>query len=96
MVSPLQRITQPTLDVLNVLLHHEHDETYGWRIAIKARQNRVTVYKILQRLAAAGWVTDQWDPNPDNPNRPRKRYYRLTPAGAAKAHELLQQKANPR
>ena len=48
-----------------------------------------TVYEALDRLAALGWLTERWEDQVAGPNRPRRRFYRLTSDGAVKATELL-------
>ncbi len=37
---------------------------------------------ILARMERAGWLTSEWgDVDPENPHRPRRRYYTFTPTG---------------
>lgn len=45
-----------------------------------------TAYMLLDKMAAAGWVTQK---ETRAGNRPPRRVYRLTPAGEAKFQELL-------
>ena len=52
-----------------------------------------TMYPILIRFRAAGWLTDRWeDDEPFALGRPKKRFYRLTPAGH-RAYQRGQSKA---
>lgn len=46
-----------------------------------------SVYVCLDRLEAAGWVVGEWEVRADD--APRRRFYRLTPHGRARAMELL-------
>jgi DNA-binding PadR family transcriptional regulator len=87
--SGLERITQPTLDVLEALLDADDFQLHGWAIMKATRRAGPTVYKILERLAHAHWVTARWEDRADEPNRPRRRFYRLTPDGAVRARALL-------
>lgn len=48
-----------------------------------------TVYSVLERLADLGWVSARWEDRADEPNRPRRRFYRLTADGAVRAGEVL-------
>jgi DNA-binding PadR family transcriptional regulator len=49
------------------------------------RQSGPTVYRVLDRLEDAGWITGSWEVLPAGQNRPRRRYYRLTAAGVEAA-----------
>jgi hypothetical protein len=45
-----------------------------------------TLYPILLRFEAAGWLGSRWETiDPKEAGRPRKRLYRLTPNGLARA-----------
>lgn len=83
------RITQATLDVIEALLDADGFNLHGWAIMKATRRAGPTVYKILERLAQAQWVTAFWEDRADEPNRPRRRFYRLTPDGAVRARALL-------
>lgn len=85
----LTRITQPTLDVLAVLLDAEHRELHGWAIIKHTRLRGPTVYKILDRLAGSGFVTARWEREHPDGNKPRRRFYQLTSAGSAHIRALL-------
>ncbi|GGN99018.1 PadR family transcriptional regulator [Microbispora bryophytorum] len=87
----LQRITQPTLDVLEVLLHAFNDDTqlHGWAIMKATKRAGPTVYKVLDRLEDARWIVGEWETlAPDQPG-PRRRFYRLTGEAAQAARSLL-------
>jgi DNA-binding PadR family transcriptional regulator len=85
------RITQPLLDVIDVLLAAADGERHGWAIMKAAGRSGPTVYKILERLAEAGWLTSRWDETAE-PGLPRRRYYRLTGEGVTKARAVLAQR----
>jgi PadR family transcriptional regulator PadR len=79
-----ERITAPFLDVVQAFLDAGGDELHGWAIINTTKRGGPTVYKILERLDEMGWVTARWDDRPSEPNKPRRRYYRLT--GEAEVH----------
>ncbi|MGH3912756.1 MAG: PadR family transcriptional regulator [Pseudonocardiaceae bacterium] len=92
MTSP--RLTLQTRAVLGALLEHEQPdaELYGLQIANASGLPPGTIYPILQRLRAAGWVEDRWE-HPDHSQthgRPPRRYYRLSTEGRARAVHALQ------
>lgn len=90
-MAGLQRITQPTLDVLEVLLraHKEGKEIHGWAIMKETKRSGPTVYNALDRLEDAGWITGAWEELKPEANRPRRRFYQLTGEGAPEARALL-------
>jgi DNA-binding PadR family transcriptional regulator len=49
------------------------------------------VYVVLDRLEHNDppWITAEWEVLPDGVDRPRRRYYRLTPWGRQRALRLL-------
>jgi PadR family transcriptional regulator PadR len=86
-MEPLSRITPATIDVLSVL-----QDTDGacWGLLVIKSSGRPagSVYPILERLEANGWVTSSWE---DDPSRvgPRRRYYELTAEGATAARSII-------
>ena len=68
-------------------------EVYGFQLAKAIRQTRGarrltaygTLYKALDRLAQAGYLTSRWeDPQVAAiEGRPRRRFYQVTPTGEA-------------
>ena len=93
-MEPLSRITPATIDVLSVL-----QDTDGpcWGLLVIKSSGRPagSVYPILERLEANGWVTSSWE---DDPSRvgPRRRYYELTPDGATSARAVITEFARKR
>src|SRR5690349_16445848 len=83
------RITAPFLDVLETFLAARDEELHGWAIIKASKRGGPTVYKILERLAEMGWVTSRWDDRQSEPNKPRRRYYRLTGEGAERARAMI-------
>ena len=101
----LPRVTAATLRVLKVLLEtagyldapkqgQEHPgEIYALALAHSAKIRLGSAYPILARLEKHGWISGRWESeNPALPGRPRRRFYRLTDAGAANAQQLLEER----
>jgi DNA-binding PadR family transcriptional regulator len=85
-------LTRATIDVLALFLQSwdEESDLHGWLIMKSVGRSGPTVYSVLDRLEDAGWISGFWETLPvDAPHRPRRRYYRLTAAGAAAAREQV-------
>jgi len=88
--DPMPRMTQATLAVLRALSEKPTEAMYGLQISSAARLPSGTIHPILARLETAGWLDSSWeDIDPALEGRPRRRYYRLSPAGAARACHAL-------
>lgn len=88
-MQSLSRITPATLDVLSVLVWSSED-MHGFALAREAGRPTGSIYLILNRLEAAGWVDSYWETvNAQHEGRPRRRFYRLNPDGLTAARELL-------
>jgi PadR family transcriptional regulator PadR len=85
-MSEPERITKPLLAILAELM--EGGEMHGWQIAKSTGRHGPTVYRVLERLNDAGWLTARWEDDTP-PGTPRRRYYRLTEQGMERARELL-------
>lgn len=86
------RITAPLLDVLETFLAAGGIELHGWAIIKASQRGGPTVYKILERLTEMGWVTARWEEQPPEPNKPRRRFYKLTGDGVAHASALIEER----
>jgi DNA-binding PadR family transcriptional regulator len=89
------RITAPFLDVVETFLAVGGEELHGWAIIKCSQRGGPTVYKILERMTEMGWLTSRWDDQPSEPNKPRRRYYKLTGEGATRARALIQERRPP-
>jgi len=87
-VAPSFRVTDATLDVLEVLLHGGA-ELYGLKIAKSAGMPTGSVFPILARLEGCGWVSSEWEAGDPAARGPRRRFYQLSPDGIVQAGELL-------
>jgi PadR family transcriptional regulator, regulatory protein PadR len=93
------RMTPQTTAVLAVLLEADPEgELYGLEILAGARLQAGTIYPILTRLAAAGWVSGRWEDTDAAvaDGRPPRRYYRLTVEGRARAVHASQARGRVR
>ncbi|MFI6509180.1 PadR family transcriptional regulator [Streptosporangium sp. NPDC050855] len=96
-MAEIKRVTQPTLDVLEVLLraHQEDTPIHGWAIMKEVKRSGPTVYNVLDRLEDAGWITGEWEEAPAAENRPRRRLYQLIGARVPEARTLLAERRPP-
>jgi PadR family transcriptional regulator, regulatory protein PadR len=90
-VDPGFRVTDATLDVLEILLDGG-DDLYGLKIAKATGRPTGSVFPILARLEGCGWVTSEWETSDPSARGPRRRFYRLSPDGAELAVDLLRQR----
>jgi DNA-binding PadR family transcriptional regulator len=80
------RITEPTLKVLGQFFHQPIEGLSGIEICRSTGLASGTLYPILFRLEAAGWVESKWEEViPSEVKRPRRRLYRITAVGAENA-----------
>ena len=90
MVTHQPRMTAPTRAVLDVFLGDPDVPRYGLEIGSHAVLPSGTVHPILARLEGLGWLESGWeDVDPSVAGRPRRRFYRLTAAGASGAQAAL-------
>ncbi|MGC5016168.1 PadR family transcriptional regulator [Streptosporangium sp. DT93] len=90
-MAGIERITQPMLDVLEVLVHAHEEKIpiHGWVIMKESKRAGPTVYKVLDRLEDARWIAGEWETLTPDQSRPRRRFYRLTGEGVLAAQALL-------
>ncbi len=82
-MEQIRRVTAATVDVLEALLAGP-EPRWGLEVVKATGRRPGSVYPILGRLEALGWVTSDWEDDSDRPG-PRRRYYRLTPDGTRTA-----------
>ena len=84
------RLTVQVQLVLQALLRDPARDMYGLEVSEETGLQPGTAYPILLRLEHEGWVASRWeDIDPRAEKRPARRYYRLTPHGAAAARTEL-------
>lgn len=90
------RMTLSTQLVLRAFLTEPTHEFYGLQICEAADLPSGTIHPILARLEGLGWLESRWeDVDPADEGRPRRRYYRLTEAGAEHARTALAKVRTP-
>ena len=84
------RVSLQTLRVLEAFLESPTDEQSGADVQKRSGVASGTLYPILLRLESAGWFVSRWEAiDPVIAGRPRRRLYRLTPSGLARASQLF-------
>ena len=84
------KLTHSTMKVLKCFLEQPRAELSGADITKATSIFTGTLYPILLRLEAAGWLSSQWeDIDPKVEGRPRRRYYRITAHGQRLATEAF-------
>lgn len=94
MAGPI-RVTGPLLDVLEAFLRafdDDADELHGWAIMKATKRSGPTVYGVLDRLEEMGWISGRWEDQNPEANKPRRRFYRISPTGEPSARELLRER----
>ncbi len=84
------RLTQPTLKVLRFLLETPREGRSGAEMSKATKVGSGTLYPMLARLEAAGWLSSEWESiDPSEAGRPRRRFYMLSGVGYRAAHTAL-------
>jgi PadR family transcriptional regulator len=84
------RLSAQTIKVLSTLMSHPADELSGAEIAKRSHLASGTLYPILSRLEDAGWLESRWEEGrAADLGRPRRRYYKITAAGAKRVEKLV-------
>lgn len=91
-MTRLTRVTEPTLDVVRLLLQST-DSVWGLSIAKAVDRAPGTVYPILSRLEDLGWLEGEWEGDSDHAG-PRRRLYRLTDSGRLEAAAVVVERAH--
>ena len=87
------RMTTPRRLVLQAFLEDPERERYGLDLALEAGLEPGTIYPILVALEGVGWLASrEEDVDVHAEGRPRRRYYKLTAAGASSARKALEAK----
>jgi DNA-binding PadR family transcriptional regulator len=86
------RLSAPTLKVLKLLLERPPQGRSGAEISRATKVGSGTLYPLLARLELAGWLVSEWEAiDPASEGRPRRRFYKLSGVGQAKAITALQE-----
>jgi DNA-binding PadR family transcriptional regulator len=86
----MERLTLQVQLVLRAMLDDPHRELYGLEIVEATGLPPGTIYPILARLEAAGWLDSRWEViDQRTEGRPRRRYYRFGSDGMRQAQAAL-------
>ena len=99
-MPPKVRLSHQSLRVLRAFLDAFNEdvraELAGAELMRVARVSSGTLYPILLRFEKAGLLESRWEEEtPESLGRPRRRFYRMTQAGAQVAHEALGELSAP-
>ncbi|MFC5835702.1 PadR family transcriptional regulator [Nonomuraea insulae] len=84
------RLTTTVASVLKIFLEDVSMPRYGFELMRQARLQSGTLYPILARLEAAGWIEGRRENiDPSEEGRPARRLYFLTADGATVARQSL-------
>lgn len=84
------KMSSAVVRVLQTFLETPRSARYGLELGAATGLPSGTIHPVLARLEAAGWVESQWESvDPSAVRRPRRRFYRLTPAGTEQARTAL-------
>lgn len=82
------RTSKQTLKLLAALTGSPSSWHYGYALSRETGLLSGTLYPILMRLEARGWLETRWETPPPG-GRPPRHMYRLTPGGRASAVKAL-------
>jgi DNA-binding PadR family transcriptional regulator len=80
--------SRQTQALLSALLSATDGWHYGYDLSKATALKSGTLYPILMRLEALGWLEARWEEAPQ-PGKPARHLYRLTALGAAEARAAL-------
>ena len=80
--------SRQTQAILTALLSATDAWHYGYDLSKATALKSGTLYPILMRLEAQGWLEARWEEAPQ-PGKPARHLYRLTSLGAKEAPILL-------
>jgi PadR family transcriptional regulator PadR len=90
------RLSSHSLRILRLFLSRPREPLSGAMIARETSIGSGTLYPILTRLEAVGWLMSEWEQiDPKEASRPRQRFYKLTGLGANSAVAELNRLSNP-
>jgi DNA-binding PadR family transcriptional regulator len=84
------RMSLQTLRVLEAFLENPSEQLSGADVHDRCGIASGTLYPILLRFEAAGWLVSRWESiDPSVAGRPRRRLYRVTSTGLRRAGEVF-------
>jgi PadR family transcriptional regulator PadR len=83
------RRTKALVKIALAMMNDPHGQYYGLDLTRSAGVLSGTLYPILRRMLADGWLSDDWEDPATVSNRPPRRYYGLTNHGRAELGAIL-------
>lgn len=83
-----RRLSPQTIAVLSILAEAGDEWRYGLEISAATDLKSGSLYPILARLAERGFAESRWL-EPEQPGRPPRHAYRLTPKGLRALREAI-------
>src|SRR3954467_10841984 len=84
------RLTGPSLRVLRFFMEAPRERRSGAEMSKATKVGSGTLYPMLARLEAAGWLTREWEGiDSREAGRPRRGFFRLTAGGQNSARVAL-------
>lgn len=84
------RLTGQALKVLKTFVEKPRNRQSGAEISRAVGIGSGTLYPLLARLEAVGWLNSEWEAiDPSTAGRPRRRLYKLTAVGQNAALKKL-------
>lgn len=89
----LGRITGAFLEVMQIFVDQPNRKFTGAEIKRLCGRKAGTIYPLLSRLVARGWIQSQWENiDVEIEDRPPRRLYRATKDGVKSATAILMEK----
>ena len=85
-MSRFRSLSGPARAVLALMTGRGSDWHHGYDLCRHAGVKSGTLYPLLMRLAAQGYLEAEWQP-PQGPGRPARHAYRLTAAWRGRARD---------
>jgi DNA-binding PadR family transcriptional regulator len=85
-MARLRTLSAAARDVLALMAEPPAGWHHGYDLCRQAEIKSGTLYPLLMRLAAQGYLEAEWQP-PQEPGRPARHAYRLTAAGRQLARD---------
>lgn len=85
-----RRRTEALVKVATALMETPDERHWGYDTAKTAGVRAATLYRVVDRMLADGWVADGWEQRVAG-GRPPRRYYTVTDKGRAEMQRLLKE-----
>jgi DNA-binding PadR family transcriptional regulator len=85
----MQRLTRTATRTLLAFLEAPRNWRHGYDLMKAAGLSSGTLYPLLARLAANGWLESRWEES-EWPGKPARQLYRLTATGRTEARHALE------